>query len=415
MGGSQQQELIAKIGTVFSPAAPINRRDLFAGRIEQLQKVFDAISTRGQHAIIFGERGVGKTSLANIVKELVSHQRVASITVKVNCSHDDTFASIWKKVLDEVVVVDERRDEAEMGFIAKRRTARFAAGEMLPDNPSPNHLRKILDQLGSSVIILDEFDRIKGRHWALFADTIKTLSDSSVDATLVLVGVAHDIDDLIKEHASIDRSAVQIHMHRMTARELHEILNKAMKGLGTEMENDARSLIVLLSQGLPHYTHVLGKYSTGHAIHDMRWMVALHDVSESIVEAVDNTQQSIRNSYQQATASPRKDTLFKQVLLACALAEVDTLGYFASSDVREPLSKIMGKPYDIPNFSQHLDKFSSDDRGNVLEKTGKQRRFRFRFSNPLLQPFVIMRGMADEMLKDELIEVLKRRMASDPE
>lgn len=128
---------------------------------------------------------------------------------------------------------------------------------------------------------------------------------------------------------------------------------------------------------------------------------------------MDNAQQSIRNSYQQATTSPRKDTLFKQVLLACAVADVDALGYFASSDVREPLTKIMGKHYDIPNFSQHLDKFSSEDRGNVLAKTGKQRRFRFRFNNPLLQPFVIMRGMADGMLKEDLMDVLKRRMSND--
>ena len=412
MDSGQQQELVAKVGAVFSPAAPINRRDLFAGRLEQLQKVFDAINTRGQHAVIFGERGVGKTSLANIVKELVEQQKVASFTVKVNCSQDDDFASVWKKALDEVVVAEDR-GEAELGFKPKKRLDQYAAGNLLPGDPSPNHVRKVLDYIGSSVVILDEFDRIKGRQSSLFADTIKTLSDCSVDATLVFVGVAHDIDELIKEHASVDRSVVQIHMHRMTAFELHEILNNAMKALGMHMDHDARSLIVLLSQGLPHYTHVLGKYASVQAIHDKRWHVRLEDVHESIVEAVNNTHQSIRNTYQQATTSPRKDTLFKQVLLACALAEVDTLGYFASSDVRGPLSKITGKPYDIPNFSQHLDKFSSEDRGNVLEKTGKQRRFRFRFSNPLLQPFVIMRGMADGMLKDDLMDVLKRRMASD--
>ena len=32
----------------------------------------------------------------------------------------------------------------------------------------------------------------------------------------------------------------------------------------------------------------------------------------------------------------------------------------------------MKRRYEIPGFSQHLDKFCSEDRGNVLEKTGKE-------------------------------------------
>jgi hypothetical protein len=33
-----------------------------------------------------------------------------------------------------------------------------------------------------------------------------------------------------------------------------------------------------------------------------------------------------------------------------------------------------------------------------LERTGIPRRFRFRFRNPLLQPFVIMRGLANGLI-----------------
>ena len=73
-------------------------------------------------------------------------------------------------------------------------------------------------------------------------------------------------------------------------------------------------------------------------------------------------------AYQNATSGQRKGTLFRQALLACALARVDAQGYFVSAAVREPFSRIMGKEYQIPGFSQHLDKFSSDpSRGPVLE------------------------------------------------
>jgi DNA-binding NtrC family response regulator len=48
-------------GTVFTPSAPINDKALFAGRIDQVRQVMDAVSQRGRHAVIYGERGVGKT------------------------------------------------------------------------------------------------------------------------------------------------------------------------------------------------------------------------------------------------------------------------------------------------------------------------------------------------------------------
>jgi hypothetical protein len=68
------------------------------------------------------------------------------------------------------------------------------------------------------------------------------------------------------------------------------------------------------------------------------------------------------------------------------------MGYFAAQDVRIPMQIITGKTYEIPSFSQHLNEFSEAKRGPILKKIGTPRRFRFRFMNPLLQPFVVMQG-----------------------
>jgi hypothetical protein len=67
MPGLDFSTLYLNIGQVFTPGSPINERDLFAGRIEQLEKIIDAVSERCCHAVLFGERGAGKTSLTNIV------------------------------------------------------------------------------------------------------------------------------------------------------------------------------------------------------------------------------------------------------------------------------------------------------------------------------------------------------------
>ncbi len=64
------QVLWGDVNEAFSPGAPVQERDLFAGRIEQLRALVDSVQQRGRHAIVFGERGVGKTSLANILAHL---------------------------------------------------------------------------------------------------------------------------------------------------------------------------------------------------------------------------------------------------------------------------------------------------------------------------------------------------------
>lgn len=45
---------------------------------------------------------------------------------------------------------------------------------------------------------------------------------------------------------------------------------------------------------------------------------------------------TILSEYQLATRSPRRDSLFREVLLACALAPKDDLGYFTTGGVRGP-------------------------------------------------------------------------------
>jgi energy-coupling factor transporter ATP-binding protein EcfA2 len=401
------QRLLFACGQVFSPATPVDNRALFAGRLDQIVQISDAIGTKGQHAIIFGERGVGKTSLANLMRIFTSPNANTAI---VNCSDGDSFSNVWRKVFSELTVQQTKRNP---GFNAGERILTSSVADYLPDTVDPGIVRRILTQYTQdfpAVIIVDEFDRLKSagsQH--PFADTIKDLSDRSVNVTVILVGVARDVDELVQDHASIDRTLVQIKMPRMAATELEELLTKALghPDLQMTIEPSARELIVMLSQGLPHYTHLLGKEAATSAIYGKSKAIESWHVELGIKKALDKSKQSIGATYQRATSSQRSDTLFESVLLACALAKVDEFGYFSSADVRTPLNRIAGKNYEIPNFSQHLDKFSSDTtRGPVLEKSGTSRRFKFRFINPILQPYVIMKGLTEKKVDLDLIQSL---------
>jgi len=391
----QIDSLSFEAGRVFTPTTPIDERALFAGRRRQLQKVIDAINQKGQHAVIFGERGVGKTSLSNVLSSFLSQQtNILVLSPRVNCDGQDTFESVWKKVLDQITRNDAKQ---EAGFVKSVKTKRHAVSQELATPTTPDSIRQMLTNLALGslpILIIDEFDRLHQKVKAAFADTIKSLSDHAVGATVILVGVADTINDLIREHQSVERALVQIRMPRMSAQEITEIINNGMQRLRMTIDDDATERIVALSQGLPHYTHLLARDSARGALNAGSLQITVSIVDDAIRKALEDAQQSIQSAWHKATSSPRKNNLFSDVLLACALAKTDELGFFAAQDVRDPMKMITGKRYEIPSYAQHLNDFCDAKRGPILEKTGAKRRFRFRFVNPLMQPYVVMQGFA---------------------
>lgn len=396
---------------IFTPNAPINRKDLFAGRTEQVEKLLNAIFQRGQHAIVYGERGVGKTSLANIITDWMSAlQKYNYQMVKTNGAANSTFNSIWHGIMRELSIV---QTDIEPGFSVKEHKKGTPLDDLLPENVQSEDVRFALQQLGSStIIVIDEFDRVSDKSVSsLTADTIKSLSDHSVATTIVIIGVSDSIDGLISEHKSIERAIVQIHMQRMSSDEMLQIVDNGLAILEMEIDPEAKTRIVALSQGLPFHTHALALYSVRSAIDRDRLRIEIGDVEAAIKEAVNCTQQSIVSAYQRAVSSPHQNH-YKEVLLAAALAPTDDLGYFAAGDLRYPLLKITGKSYNIDRFMKHLNEFSSEDRGHILDKTGTRRRFRFRFKDSMMEPFVIMKAIKDGLIEEELVLALENEALS---
>ena len=210
---------------------------------------------------------------------------------------------------------------------------------------------------------------------------------------MILVGVADSIDSLLAEHESIDRNLTQIPMPRMSDVELGEIIDKRAQLCVMTIDTDARERVIALSQGLPHYTHVLCLNAFEDAVTRDSEAVSVDDCKTAVAKALKGATQSVISAYHKAVTSPRKDNLYEQVLLACAMAPTDALGYFYAGDVRSPMSTIMKADYDIPAFSQHLKAFCDPTRGPILRRDGERRRYRYRFINPLLQPHVIMQGV----------------------
>jgi len=390
---------------LFSPAAPIDEKDLFAGRSEQIDKMLEACWEKGKHAVLFGERGVGKTSLGKVFSSMFPKTLRHILAVREQVDPSDDFSSIWRKVFKDLRV----RSVDAAANVQHEPLARDYPGVIQPDD-----IRREFQDIFSSndipIIVIDEFDKARDSKditiHELMANTIKHLSDYSVNATIILIGVADDVNDLIGEHPSITRCLEQIPMPRMNRAELREIIDKRVVRLGMKMHRDAYWKIIELARGLPSYVHLLGLYSVQAALRRQSLSIIEDDVDSAIKRALEKSQESTQADYSAAVHSNRTDNLYRQVLLACALAKPDERGQFSPTSIIEPLSSILNRQAKIDTFQQHLLKFIEEDRGSVLIRKGKERAYKFRFRDPMMQPYVIMRGIEEGLIPKSALSAL---------
>lgn len=384
--------LRSEILDLFSPGAPIDEVTLFAGRQAQVLKLRDTLSSKGRHAVVFGERGVGKTSLVSVFH--LGHAKTSRVhRIYVQCSRQDTFATIWEKVFKRI------RFDTDEGPIQ--------ANQICAEARSADDVEMVLSYFSLNdlpIIILDEFDRVQDHNTkVLVSETIKQLSNAPVPGMVIIVGVADSVIQLIQEHQSLSRALVQVQMPRMNTDELREIVASRLARTPLKISDDALWRITYLSSGLPFYAHALGQASALVAIESRKLQIDEAVVSEAIPQCFADIDRTILDAYVKATVETRKGNIFKEVLAACALAEQDELGRFSAAGVETTLSAILKREMKAPSFSFHLNELCTEERGQVLEKAGARSHFRFRFVEPMMQPFVMIKSLASGILDNELM------------
>ncbi len=388
-------EIRQQILSLFTPTTPINTTDLFAGRQEQIKKVMDSFYEKGRHIILYGERGVGKTSISNNIKNIVENGQ-AGVALYYFSNAEETFDTLWQGIFRGLPFITQTNS---IGFASAVKTDIQPLSNFVQSNLTENDILRYLQmyQYPPLIIIIDEFDKLKDSITKQkMAHVIKLFSDTGANVTLMIVGVGEDILALIDGHESIKRNIVEIKMPRMSSDELKQILDSRLEKIGFTLNEDVKEKIIELSNGLPEYVHSFGKYCALSALEKDKTVIDIDDVMIAVQNVIDNADHSLKEAYNKAVNSNRENTLFGDVLLACTRVQKDDNGKFAQKSIVEPLKNILGREVPIAGFQTHIAKFTEVERGQILERFGKARSYKYRFREPRMHIYITMKGLLDK-------------------
>lgn len=368
----------------FTPTRPKQRlNSLFIGRTGTLRRIIAAIEEERAHVILFGDRGRGKTSVANAIEQIAG--QAGYLAIKLTCSAELGFEEIFRHFLRRIPSAYYRAPGANP-FAGGNAFANFA--ELLPrETFSITELNEVLGTIhGTHVLmILDEYDRVTDEDFRnKLAELFKNLSDSAVAVTLLVVGVAENLDQLLGKHPSIQRALVPVHLPLMSDREVERLIQAGADNARIAFAPEVVRRTVDFARGLPYYAQLLGLHAARSAVSRRSATVEREDLVYAVTRCLQEAERGVVVSYARALA-PEHRAVMEDVLLAAALCPSDEFGVFDPGDLAGPDSELSSE------FLERLHRLVEDPYGAVLVVVPEPGRVLYRFQNQMMRQYVLMR------------------------
>jgi hypothetical protein len=405
----------------FQPAQELDEPGLFTGRAQQVKALCDALHGRGTCPIIYGDRGLGKSSLA------LQMRRVAMGDLRLLASYkaesrgfmpDQGFVTFYIPCTDairdrtrllramisaaqdlvgeprrkELVLVDRstkrrmslkaitlestRRYEQQKQDIVKRQITDEERLALLCETIATAYGQRVL-------FIVDELDRVRDKSG--LASFLKSFTTQHVK--FLLVGIAHNISDLLTDHASLERRLVPVRVPRMPTDELMQIVDRAMShlqasGLPYDFEPQAKSRLARIAGGFPWFVHVLGQAALLEASGQGERVITEAMLAQTVLGVVHNQfAQKFSDDYQNAV----RDSAQRETVLRA-------FAHWDDSDIpTRDVYRVLRNQLDVKNPSQYRHHLCSEGFGRVLITPSYQQRGLVRFRNEMFKVYVRLR------------------------
>ena len=372
-----EQVLMAQL----SPTTPIRSAEFLRGREKRLEDIRRALLAEGRHIFVFGDRGVGKTSLAQTAA--FEHQSSDRKPILLTCDPSSGFYRIAHDLALALITSDptatKRTSSRKLGgtwlpFLSAEVQESIERGSV-PEMRSINEAALIVDFAArkhstAPVVVIDEFERIKTpEDRMLFADFIKQLGDQSIPLKVIFCGIGSALDELLDSHHSCYRYLMPIQLERLGYDGRLEIIDSARRALHLDMDDTTRFRIATISDGFPHFVHLVCEKLFWKVFEDPLFVKSVSPAhfTLAISSAVQDIEPHLRISYEKATKKYNDD--YEEVLWAVA---DDKLLSRRSIDIFQSYQRIMtcreGRvPLPRERFNQRMNALKQPTHASILK------------------------------------------------
>jgi Cdc6-like AAA superfamily ATPase len=373
----------ALLREAFTPTRPKQTASLFSGRFRQMQRIIAAIEEERAHVMIYGERGSGKTSLANVLAGKA--EEAGYLVARFACNSELSFEDIFRGFLRNLPA----------SLVADT----LASGtrnleELLPGGHCGiADLIAVFERIAHKhvVLIIDEYDRVTTEETqAKLAELIKNMSDAGAPVTLLIIGVAENVTQLLGQHPSLQRTIVTIPMPLMSARELDGILATGEAKSGLRFDPAVRRQVVDFAQGLPYHAQLLGLLAARSATRRQAPTIERSDLRYAVERAAEEAEARLKQAYDLAVG-PHENASFRDVLFYAARCRTDEFGGFTAADVAAAANELGQEGLTMLALQYPLKKLTEPTRGAVLRRIITAGGLRYQFASQSMRFHALLR------------------------
>jgi hypothetical protein len=300
--------------TVFFPSKAITSPEHLFGRSKQLDQISRAFASDGKQVFIYGERGVGKTSLAKTAA--IIHQSSDNEPAIVSCEGSSTFSQIMEDVAVACLPPDSlmRKLSTSKALNIGVKGLSLEMAQQIENGSVPPvtninraiAILKYIAQMHSRqpVVIIDEFDRIEEpSQKRSFAEFIKQISDQDLPIKFIFCGISKDIESLIGQHFSAGRYMAPVELGPLPHDALWQIFDHAEHVFGIEIDRELKIRAGRIADGYPYFMHLIGDCLVWNMYAEQpKADVATPELFErSVQQAVEDAEPMLRDCYDTAT------------------------------------------------------------------------------------------------------------------